>query len=66
LKIKVIVRKLLPNKRKVKGNAITYFKPQNNYVLACTCKNTNPKANPNKVIKQQEIATLIISDINFD
>jgi hypothetical protein len=36
------------------------------HVLACTCKNTNPKANPNKVIKQQEIATLIISDIELN
>ena len=34
-----------------------------NYEFACTCKNTNPRANPNKVMKKQEIATLIISDI---
>jgi hypothetical protein len=33
------------------------------YEFACTCKNTNPRANPNKVMKKQEIATLIISDI---
>ena len=33
------------------------------YVLAWTCKKTKPKANPNKVIKQQINPTVIISPI---
>jgi hypothetical protein len=34
-------------------------------VFACTCKKTNPKANPKRVITQQHAATLIISAIIF-
>ena len=40
-----------------------FFYKQITYEFACTCKNTNPNAKPNKVIKKQQIATLIISDI---
>ena len=31
------------------------------YVLACTCKKTNPNANPKRVSTKHKIATLIIS-----
>lgn len=36
-----------------------------NYVLACTCKKTNPKPNPKSVITKQTTAVVIISPIFF-
>lgn len=35
------------------------------YVLAWICKNAKPKANPKRVMTQQQIATLTISPIIF-
>ena len=37
--------------------------PTNNYVFACTFKNTNPNANPKSVIAKQIIAVVMISPI---
>ena len=42
-----------------------FFYKQITYEFACTCKNTNPNAKPNKVIKNAQTATLIISDIRL-
>jgi hypothetical protein len=39
--------------------------PIQNYVLACTCKKTKPKANPKRVITKQMIAVVKISPIIF-
>ena len=44
-------------------NLTFHFFVFNSYVFACTCKNTNPKANPKRVITQQQRATLKISPI---
>ena len=33
------------------------------YVFACTCKKTNPKANPKRVIRKEIVPALIISCI---
>ena len=35
------------------------------YVFACTCKKTNPNANPKSVIAKQIIALVTISPIYF-
>jgi hypothetical protein len=35
------------------------------YVLFCTCKNANPKANPKRVMTQQVAAVVTISPIFF-
>ena len=39
----------------------SYSKQMFCYVFACTCKKTNPKANPKRVITKQAIAVLKIS-----
>ena len=36
-----------------------------NYVFACTCKKTKPKANPKSVIPKQQAAVVTISPIIF-
>jgi len=54
--------KKLPSKKVFFELEVFVFRPRI-YVFACTCKNTNPNANPKSVIPTQIIAVVTISPI---
>jgi len=59
--MKLLINKKIPN---VLLNSIIFLSgSSSDYVFSCTCKKTNPNANPNKVIPQQIAIVVKISPI---